>query len=64
MDMKNFARQVQANGVKGDIFIGISPSGNSANIIEALKECKEKRITTIGLTGEKGGRWLICAIIV
>ncbi len=53
---KLFARQVQANGVKGDIFIGISTSGNSANIIEALKECKEKGITTIGLTGEKGGK--------
>jgi D-sedoheptulose 7-phosphate isomerase len=41
---KLFSRQVQANGVKGDIFIGISTSGNSANVIEALKECKEKRI--------------------
>ncbi len=53
---KLFARQVQANGVKGDIFIGISTSGNSANIIEALKECKEKGIITVGLTGEKGGK--------
>ena len=53
---KLFARQVQANGVKGDVFIGISTSGNSANIIEALKECKEKGIITVGLTGEKGGK--------
>lgn len=53
---KLFARQVQANGVKGDIFIGISTSGNSANIIEALEECKEKGIITVGLTGEKGGK--------
>ncbi|MCT7433170.1 D-sedoheptulose 7-phosphate isomerase [Aliarcobacter cryaerophilus] len=53
---KLFARQVQANGVKGDIFIGISTSGNSANIIEALKECKEKGIISVGLTGEKGGK--------
>ena len=53
---KLFSRQVQANGVKGDIFIGISTSGNSANIIEALKECKEKGIITVGLTGEKGGK--------
>ena len=51
-----FARQVQANGVKGDLFIGISTSGNSANIIEALKECKRKGIVTLGLTGEKGGK--------
>jgi len=52
---KLFSRQVQANGVKGDIFIGISTSGNSKNIIEALKECKEKGIITVGFTGESGG---------
>lgn len=50
-----FARQVQANGVAGDMFIGISTSGNSANIIEALRECKAKGIITVGLTGESGG---------
>jgi len=53
---KLFSRQVQANGVKGDMFIGISTSGNSANVIEALTECKEKGIITVGLTGEKGGK--------
>ncbi len=52
---KLFARQVQANGVEGDIFIGISTSGNSKNIVEALKECKAKGITTVGLTGQSGG---------
>ena len=51
-----FARQVQAQGVKGDIFIGISTSGNSTNIIEALKACKEKEIISIGLTGQSGGK--------
>ena len=53
---KLFSRQVQANGVKGDMFIGISTSGNSANIVEALKECKEKGIITVGLTGASGGK--------
>jgi len=53
---KLFSRQVQANGVKGDMFIGISTSGNSTNVIEALKECKEKGIITVGLTSEKGGK--------
>lgn len=48
-----FARQLEANGNKGDIFFAISTSGNSKNIIEALKVCKEKGITSIGLTGEK-----------
>jgi len=52
---KLFSRQVQANGVKGDVFIGISTSGNSKNIIEALLECREKGIITIGLTGRHGG---------
>ena len=51
-----FSRQVQAQGVKGDIFIGISTSGNSTNIIEALKVCKEKEIISIGLTGQSGGK--------
>ena len=52
---KLFSRQVQANGVEGDVFIGISTSGNSKNIIEALKECKSKGIITVGFTGESGG---------
>ena len=52
---KLFARQVQANGSNGDVFIGISTSGNSKNIIEALKVCKEKNIITVGLTGYSGG---------
>jgi D-sedoheptulose 7-phosphate isomerase len=53
---KLFSRQIQANGVSGDIFIGISTSGNSVNIIEALNECKEKGIITVGLTGQSGGK--------
>lgn len=50
-----FARQVQAQGVAGDVFIGISTSGNSKNVVEALKTCRELGITTIGFTGEKVG---------
>jgi len=52
---KLFSRQVQANGVEGDMFIGISTSGNSKNVVEALKTCKEKGIVSVGLTGEAGG---------
>ena len=52
---KLFARQVQANGFQGDLFIGISTSGNSPNIIEALLECKKKEIFAAGLTGQAGG---------
>ena len=50
-----FARQVEAQGSQGDVFIGISTSGNSENLIEALKACKEVGIYTIGLTGQTGG---------
>lgn len=53
---KLFERQIQANGVEGDVFIGITTSGNSPNIIKALEECKRKNITTVGLTGETGGK--------
>jgi D-sedoheptulose 7-phosphate isomerase len=50
-----FSRQIEANGVKGDAFLGISTSGNSKNIIEGVKKAKEKGLITIGLTGETGG---------
>ncbi|HFZ5204587.1 TPA: D-sedoheptulose 7-phosphate isomerase [Campylobacter jejuni] len=49
-----FARQVQAQGVKGDVFIGISTSGNSKNILKALELCKQKEIISIGLSGASG----------
>ena len=48
-----FSRQIEAQGSKGDVFIGISTSGNSENIVEALKACRKKGITSIGLTGNK-----------
>ncbi|WP_376798285.1 D-sedoheptulose 7-phosphate isomerase [Campylobacter jejuni] len=50
-----FARQIQAQGVKGDVFIGISTSGNSKNILKALELCKQKEIISIGLSGASGG---------
>lgn len=53
---KVFRRQIEANGQKGDVFIGISTSGNSENIVEALKACREREIITVGLTGEKDGK--------
>lgn len=53
---KLFERQVQAQGQKGDVFIGITTSGNSENIIRALSACREKEIKTIILTGKTGGK--------
>ena len=46
-----FSRQIEAKGAKGDVLIGISTSGNSKNVIEAIKTAKEMGIKTIGLTG-------------
>jgi D-sedoheptulose 7-phosphate isomerase len=51
-----FSRQVQALGQKNDIAIGISTSGNSENVIRALKAAKEKSIKTIAFTGGNGGK--------
>ena len=53
---KLFSRQVEANGIKGDIFIGISTSGNSPNLIDAFKTCKSKGLFTVGLSGKAGGK--------
>lgn len=50
-----FARQVQGLGQEGDVFIGISTSGNSKNISAAVAESKAKGLQTIGLLGKDGG---------
>lgn len=50
-----FSRFIEGVGNKGDVFLGISTSGNSKNIIEACKVCKEKGIRSICLLGKEGG---------
>ena len=50
-----FARQVEGIGQEGDVFIGISTSGNSENISVAVAESRAKGIRTIGLLGKDGG---------
>lgn len=52
---KVFSRQIEALGNKGDMFIGISTSGNSKNVINALIAANKKGLTTVGLIGENGG---------
>ena len=52
---KIFHRQLEANGRKGDVFIGISTSGNSPNVNAALQRAREMDIITVGLTGQSGG---------
>lgn len=51
-----FARQLEALGKKGDVAIGITTSGNSANVIRAFEECRKQGITTVGFTGATGGK--------
>ena len=46
-----FARQVEAQGCAGDVFIGISTSGKSPNLVKALAACKEKGITSVAIVG-------------
>ena len=50
-----FSRQVEGLGQEGDVLIAISTSGNSANVVRAVKTAKEKGIYVIALTGENGG---------
>ncbi len=51
-----FSRQLQALAVPGDVAIGISTSGNSTNVIEAILRARKLGLHTIGLTGASGGR--------
>jgi D-sedoheptulose 7-phosphate isomerase len=50
-----YARLLQGIGNKGDVLVGLSTSGNSANIVKAFEVAKDKGITTIGFTGAAGG---------
>lgn len=52
---KLFARQVQAHGQKGDVFIGYSTSGKSPNVLLAFEEARARGLVCIGLTGNRGG---------
>ena len=51
-----FSRQIEGFGRSGDIFFGISTSGNSPNILKAIESAKSMGITTVGLTGNGGGK--------
>jgi len=53
-----FRRQISALGVKGDVFIAISTSGRSKNLVKALATAHEKGVTTVGMTGATGGDML------
>lgn len=60
-----FAKQVQALGIAGDMLVGISTSGNSANVIAALQAARERGLHTVAMTGAGGGQMLqLCDTLV
>lgn len=62
---ETYSRMTQAFGREGDILIGISTSGNSLNVVKAIQKANEIGMTTIGFTGESGGKMKeICNILI
>lgn len=60
-----FAQQVTGYGNEGDVLIGMSTSGNSQNVIDAILVAKAKGMVTIGFTGELGGKMKdLCDILI
>ena len=60
-----FSRQVSGLGMSGDVLIAITTSGNSKNVVEAVKTAKSMGIKTIGLTGDNGGQLLeLCDVCI
>jgi D-sedoheptulose 7-phosphate isomerase len=51
-----FARQVEAVGSAGDVFFGLSTSGRSPNVLNALDVARAKGLVTVGMTGHGGGQ--------
>ena len=59
-----FARQVQALGRAGDVAVGLSTSGNSANVVRALEQARKMGLKTIAFTGSGGGKCAAAADIL
>lgn len=55
-----FERQLEANARKGDLFIGITTSGNSPNILRAIERCRDLGVTSVGLAGSGGKIQTMC----
>jgi D-sedoheptulose 7-phosphate isomerase len=51
-----YARLIRGITNSGDVLVGLSTSGNSANIVKAFEAAREKKVITIGFTGETGGK--------
>jgi D-sedoheptulose 7-phosphate isomerase len=60
-----YSRMITGIGNKGDVLIGLSTSGNSTNIINAMEAAKKKGMTTIGFTGATGGKMKdVCELLL
>ena len=60
-----YARMLRASAKNGDVLVGISTSGNSANILKAIDVAKQIGVKTIGMTGETGGKMAeVCDILI
>ncbi len=59
-----YSRLISGFAKEGDILIGLSTSGNSKNVVNAMKKCNEMGVTTIGFTGETGGEMKNCSDIL
>ena len=59
-----YARMLEASAKNGDVLVAISTSGNSANILKTVEKAKEMGVTTIGMTGETGGKMKGCCDIL
>jgi len=60
-----FARQLQAVGKEGDVFVAYSTSGTSPNIIRGLTEARQRQITCVGFTGNRGGPMrALCDVLI
>jgi D-sedoheptulose 7-phosphate isomerase len=51
-----FSRAIEAVGHKGDVLVGITTSGNSANVLKAFEKAHEIGVSTIAMTGKDGGK--------
>jgi len=60
-----YSRMVKGWGKEGDVLVGLSTSGNSANILNALKQARQIGMITVGFTGESGGQMKdICDFLI
>ncbi len=59
-----FARQIQAHAREGDVFLAISTSGSSPNILRGLKAARERKVRCIGLLGKAGAAAKLCDTVL